>query len=262
MKFKGFWTREILRYPADGSGAPPPVTDAEAVQAQADTQTETQANEAAASEVDAGPDLSWIPEAYRGDDGTPDIEGFRTAFEEMTAEQARREEAAALIPDEYHLAYPQDMDFGEMDLPEGFALQMNAEDPVTQGFLGELGETLKSLNAPAETAPKLMGLLAKFQAQQVSAGYKAVREEHAKLGSNAAQRQARLGQVKRSLETRLPEAQANALLMATTSYEGVRALEALLAPSGPGASRGQTRSAEVTEEQALARRYSKTNQKG
>lgn len=189
-----------------------------------------------AVEPDTGPDLSFIPKDYRTDDGSPDLDGFKNHYQELLAEQARRAESESLVPEngEYDFSVPEDIDYGELDLPEGFAVELATDDEDFKPLFGELGAFLKDLGAPAEASQKVVGLLAKYKAAETAKLHQAAKAEAAKLGANDAQREARLNRVLRAMQTRLPTEQVNALAAAATSYEGVRALETLFAPRGPG----------------------------
>lgn len=176
-------------------------------------------------------DLSFIPQDYRGDDGSVDLDRFKTDYEALLARQTQADEVGA--PEAYDFNIPEDFDFG-VELPEGFQVAI-ADDPAAKAVLDELSGMLKEYDAPQEFATGIMGLLAKYQAAQAAEHYAAVRKEAERLGPTQAAREARLNTVQRAIEGRLPAEQAKALMAATSTYEGVRALEALLAPRGPAA---------------------------
>ena len=183
-----------------------------------------------------GPDLSWVPQSYHSEDGSPDLARVGEDFTNLLSEAAQREEAKALLPEngEYAFAVPEDIDFGDLELPEGFKFEVDVESEAMQPIFGEFGELLQSLNAPADVSGKLMGLLAKYEAQQYADRLKEIRADHEKLGGNEAMREARINKVVRTLESKLSKEQVEALQPALLSYEGVRAIESLARATGPG----------------------------
>lgn len=242
MNLRPYW-KEILRNTAEpGAGG-------------AEGKAPAEPNPAPQADPSEGPDLSFIPDDFRGEDGSIKLDDFRQSYQDMLAEQAQRAEAAALVPEsgEYDFALPE-LDFSDIDgLPEGFSVDLNIEDEDYKPLFGEAAELLKDLGAPAEVSQKLTGLLAKYKATEYAKHARAAKAEAEKLGSNNAQREARIGKVHRAMQSRLPAAQVEALMNATQTYEGVRALEALFAPRGPGATVPQPTGADLDKLSAFDR---------
>lgn len=199
----------------------------------------------------AEPDFSWYPEQFRGEGG-PDHEGFRAFAEEMMAAQAIQQEALAEVPEDptgYEFTVPENIDFGELELPEDFSVQLNADDPAMAPLFQELGGILHKHNLPKGAAGELLGVLAKYEAAKVSQGFTAGKAEYQALGPSA---DARISNIERALDNRLPPDLATALKAATNSANGVKALEALLRPRGPATTPSEP---PVREIDPLAARY-------
>lgn len=183
----------------------------------------------------AGPDLSFIPQDFHVD-GKPDLTKFQSHYQEIIARDAQRAEAEAaakaLVPEgDYAFSLPEDLSFDGIDLPEGVKPELDLDNEGMKPLLGDLSGLLKSINAPADTSAKLMGLLAKHQAVQLADAIKAQKADMAALGTPA-QVEARVSVISRALETRLPAEQAAALKAMTSSAKAIQALEALLKPGG------------------------------
>lgn len=219
-------------------------------------ETETGGGEAApdAAPVDTGPDLSFIPDDFRGENGTLDTAGFATHYSDMLAEKAARDEALGLVPEKYEFGLPESIDYGDLDLPEGFAVDLKADDPALAPLFEEFGGILKDLNAPAETASKLMGLMAKYEATQYANSTTALRQALEPLGPNDAMRQARIDRVVRAAEAKLPADQAEALIKSARDAGTIKALETLLSPKGASATHS-TAPREMTDDERLNARY-------
>jgi hypothetical protein len=170
--------------------------------------------------ADAGPDLSFIPTDFHVD-GKPDLTKFAAHYQETVAERARLAEQR-VVPDAYDFALPPDLTFE--GVPEGFDPGLDTSNPL----FSELGTVLKELGAPAETAGKLTGLLAQYEAQKAAADYSAWEQDMTQLGTPE-QVKARAGDVERKLETLLPKEQVTALFSGPRiSADGIRALEKLI----------------------------------
>lgn len=185
-----------------------------------------------------GPDLSWFPEQYRGESG-PDIDGFRTHYEDLQASlNALSEHQPPESPDAYAFDVPDDLDFGDIQVPEGFEFTVDKDNPLW----GEVRNWMHQNRMPAEASKGLVSMLAKYEASR-AAQFNA--QAHAELESLGPQRAERMAKVQRAIETRVPnEKQRNALLHSLTTADAVRGLEAFLSggsnlstpPSPPGAS--------------------------
>lgn len=179
----------------------------------------------------AAPDYSFIPEQYRGDEG-PDIDGFKAHYDELVSAQAMRDEAMADIPEDadgYEFAVPEDLDFGDIELPEGFSVDLKADDPALAPLFKELGGIMHKHNMPKGATGEVMSVLAKYEAAKYSQHYAAAKAEMEALGTGA---QSRIASIDRVLESRLPAEEANALRAATATAAGVKALERLIKPRG------------------------------
>lgn len=213
MKLNTFWQKLNLNAPDNPGGAPdagnPPPVDPPADQP---------ANDA--------PDFGWLPEEYRKD-GATDLDGFKAHYEELIADKARRDEEAGQVPEKYDFALPEDFDLG-VELPEGVKIELDTDNALFADF----GTLLKENGIPQSVAGGLVGLLAKYQAQQYAELHSAATKEFETLGATDSARNARVSTVQRALETRLPKDQAEALMGAATSAAGVKALEAILKPRG------------------------------
>jgi hypothetical protein len=208
---------QVVRNAAGEVGAAPAATPAAPIQ-----------NIEPVASENAPADYSFLPEAYRSDDG-PNIEGFTEHYETSISRLAQLEEQATGagegIPengDGYDLNVPDDIDFGEMTLPDGYKFQMDPDHPV----LPELRSWMHENGIKGDSAPALMSMMAKYEASQVSAFHAQSKEQMTALGANAQQR---LSTVQRAMETKIPSAQhREALLNSLTTADSVRALEQLL----------------------------------
>lgn len=212
MKLTRFSTNNRTMQAADGGGGPP---------------VEGEPTEPV--DAPAAPDLSWLPEGFRGEDGAPKLDDFRAHYEDIVSRDAQRQEALADVPegpDGYEFALGE-VDYGDLELPEDFKVDLAADDPAFQPMFQELGGILHKYQLPKGAASELTGLLAKYEATRFSQGLEAARQEAEALGANA---EVRVSAVKRSLEAQLPGDLAKGLMAATTTAAGVKALEKLLAP--------------------------------
>lgn len=176
-------------------------------------------------EQEAAPDYSWMGDFAK--DGTPDFDGFKAHYQELAAEQARRAENEPQVPEAYDFSLPGDFDPG-VQLPEGVAVELDPENPLFQ----DLSAVLKENRVPQSVAAELPKLLARYEAQRYAQLHEQATKEFEALGATEAARSARVSSVARALETKLPAEQAKALMDATKSAAGVKALEAILMPKG------------------------------
>lgn len=197
---------------------------------------------APAASQESGPDLSWMPEQYRGENG-PDFDGFRTHYEDMAASLAALSEGQPEIPetpDAYDMTPPEDIDYGEMQVPEWFQFELDQDSPI----LGELRNWMHEMKMPAEASKGLMGMLAKYEASRAVQAEQMARAEMEALGP---QHSARLSKIQRTIETKVRnEAQRDALLHSLTTADAVRGLEALISSgSAVQPTSGPTRNVDV-----------------
>lgn len=178
-------------------------------------------------------DLSFIPSDYHTD-GKPDVGKFTAHYQDLVARDAQAAERMGQVPEAYDFAIPEGLTFEGLDLPEGFKVELAKDDPALSPLYEELGGILKEVGAPAGSASKFASLIARYEAIKASQSYAAGKAEMQALGTPA-QQEARLGAVQRVLETRLPADQAKAIMAATMTAAGVKALESLLRPAGHAA---------------------------
>ena len=187
------------------------------------------------TDAPAAPDYSYLPEDVRGEDGL-NAEKFRVHYENLAAENAQFKDGRDLVPEDgnYSFNLADGVDFGDLELPEDFEFSIDPEDEAMAPVFGKLSEWMHKHNMPADAAQDAMAMLAEMQAIEVSEIYTAAKADFAKLGSTDSARKARVAKVQRAIETKLPPEQAKAIMAATTSYDGVRAIEALFSAPGPG----------------------------
>ena len=201
------------------------------------------------------PSFDWVPESYRSDDG-PKWDEFKSHYNDLAAEKAIREEAMAGIPesaDGYELAIPDDLDYDEMELPEGYSVDIDPENETLKPIFGDLRGFMHEHKLPPEAGKALMGMLARYEATTYSEGFSRAKEDFAKLGPSASQRVER---IERRLDTSLPADLATALKAATGTADGVRALEKILSTKEATApSTAQTGAAAGWENMSLSERH-------
>jgi hypothetical protein len=209
-----------------------------------------QGGEQAPAPAASTPDFSWAGEQFVGEDGFKTDE-FRAYYEELLAERARAGEKPQ-APEAYEFTVPEDIDFGDMTLPEGFKPEIDPKDPTFQPMFDEFSQLLKDNGLPQEAASGFMGLLAKYEAGQQAKIAQAHQAEMQKLGTDKAQVSARLSTAQRALQGRVGEDAAGAIMKSIQSFEAFRALEKLLAPQGGSAPIPQPKTATVDP---IAARY-------
>jgi hypothetical protein len=221
MKLNNFLTDKRLRNAPDGGTGLPPDPNAAPPAA-------TPAPAVPASSV-PGPDLSFIPADYLVD-GKPDTTKFSEHYTELVADAARRADRLKEVPTDgvYDYTLPQDFSFGDLELPEGFTVQVS-DDPAIAPLLGELGTILKELDAPKEAGQKIAGLIARYEATKFADMLKAQAEDLKVLGTPA-QVQARKDALKRVIDSRVPADLAQAIHLDHASAAQIKVLEALAMP--------------------------------
>lgn len=186
---------------------------------------------------DTGPDLSFIPEQFRTQDGKPDVNAFKVHYDDLAAQKAQADERKAAIPekpDGYEFNVPA---LDDLELPEGFnkenfSLDVIKDDPDIprlKATAHERGWTQEDVNAVAK-------LVAQREVRQMHDSAQTATEEMKKLGDNA---QNRIDTLSRTVRGRLPEAQADALLNDLTSADAIRAVETVLASANRQANGAQ-----------------------
>lgn len=169
-------------------------------------------------EAPAGPDLSFIPADFHTD-GKPDLAKFQEHYKQVTTP------AQPKAPEAYEFKIPEGIKYEGLDLPEGFTVNLDTENPAMAPLFTELGGFLKEMDAPPEASQKVMGLLARYEATHQANIQAAHKAEMVKLGTNASERVANL---ERALATKLPAEQAKAITGLTQTAAAVMALEKLL----------------------------------
>ncbi|MDR9393983.1 MAG: hypothetical protein RI571_06600 [Roseovarius sp.] len=229
MKHSTFWPdSKITRKPEDEGAGGNPDPNAGNGDPPADPPVDSNAG---ADPAPQGPDLSFLGKDYVKD-GQLDADAFKERWESLVAQETRLAEQAPDIPEdgEYDLAVPDDLDFGDIELPEGVAIEpLDPSDETFAPVFEEAKAFLKE-NGIGQTAAKgLMGLVAKMEAAKEAKRYAEATEAYNTLGATDAARNARMASLQRAAQTRLPSDQAEALLSGmTSSPEAVRALEKLL----------------------------------
>jgi hypothetical protein len=189
-------------------------------------------------------DLSaFVPEAFKGEDGAYDTAGFRARFDELTAFRAQEDERIAALPTEasaYAWALPEGHSF-----PEGFdpakmatkddkgnevafdpAKMFDPEDPDVAAVQAALLE----MKAPPGLMSKLAGVMINRELRGIMEAERVAGEQMAMLGDQV-KAKARVDVVQRELSSRLPSAQAAAIMDGLTTAEAVRGMEQILKAS-------------------------------
>ena len=219
----------LTRAPAGEAGAGE--LEADAAPAEIVPEAEAGAPNLEEAPIPAETDYSFLPDEFRKD-GANDIDGFRARFDDLSSQDAQRQEALAEVPEDgagYKFEVPEDLDFGDLDLPEGFTFNLKTDDPAMAPIFEEFGALLHQHNLPASAAAEFMGVLAKYQAAEFSPLYAQSKAEMTALGTAA---DSRVANVERALLSRLPADLAASLKSSATTANGVKALEALLKPRG------------------------------
>jgi hypothetical protein len=213
----------------NAAGDPPNPGDAEPAAAPAPA---AEPADPPAATPDDGPDLSWLPDQYRPEGADPDFEKFRQDYDDIQAQLAALSDGIPEAATDYAMAMPEDLDFGEIAPPDWFEFNLDAENPL----VGELQSFMHENRMPADRAPQLVGMLAKYEAGK-AAQYQA--DSEAQMKELGPQAQARIDRITRAVETRIPDKGQRAALLGTlVSAHAVRAVETLL--SGTGASKSTT----------------------
>lgn len=200
-----------------------------------------------------GPDLSFIPDTFKGEDGGYKVDDFKVHFDELASFKAQADEAKSALPespDGYAWAVPDDFAWAEGFNPADHQVAVVGEDgkpvigadgkPETRDMsAADMMDAsdpdlalLQSALHKHGSDPALMGELASIMANRevrglIEAGATATAEKKA-LGPDA---QSRIDTVQRSLSARLPAAQAAAVLQDITSADALRGIEAIIKTS-------------------------------
>lgn len=169
-------------------------------------------------------DYSFLPDDYRGEDGAYDLDKFKADYGELADFKKSQDERLAGIPEEYDFAIPEDVDYGDLDLPEGFEIIPFTDEPAFKPLFDELGAFLKDNQISGDGAGKVMGLISKYEATKYAQGMAAMKGEIESLTNG----KERIKDLSRRIETKLPEAEADALKASLSTADGVRALEKIM----------------------------------
>lgn len=201
-------------------------------------------------------DLSaFVPEDFKGEDGNFNTTAFREEFDGLRAFKGQFEAAQAELPktaDEYEFGLPEGF-----ALPEGFdpkslghvdengnevafdaASMINGDDPDLPGLKDLMHRIAQGETKTTDALKEIAGIVVNRELRQVMDAQKTAAEQKAALGP---QGQTRIDTMTRTLNARLPEAQAKALLDGITSADALRGFEALVSaakvpvPPAPGA---------------------------
>lgn len=194
--------------------------------------------------VSEAPDFTGVlPDTYKGEDGSWNVDGFKSDYDALAAFKAEQDERAASIPegpDGYAWELPEDY-----SLPEGFdpaALATKNENGETVEFdvksmldaddpdLGVLQEALHDAGAPPALMPKLASILVGREIRSIQQEAQEAAAEMAKLGRDA---EARKNELTRNVKALLPPEMASAVLDGVHSADALRGLSQLISKTSP-----------------------------
>lgn len=209
-------------------------------------------NETPPVETPAAPDLSFIPDTFKDEDGGYKVDDYKAHVDGLAAFKAQADEAAAARPKEpgeYAWGLPDDYAFVEGFDPSAHQVPVldDKGEPVIENgqpkmrdFTGAdlldaddpdiplLQAALHEAGAPSELTGKLASIMVNRELRgMMKAGETAAAEKKA-LGPEG---QSRMDTVERSLKARLPADQANAIFEDITSADALRGIEAILKAS-------------------------------
>ena len=197
--------------------------------------------------------LAFVPEDFKGDDGTYDTKGFREKYDEAVSFRAQHEEATAALPkdaDGYAWAIPE----GHV-LPEGFDPEVLRQPVLNKDGSPKIGADgkpemkdfdisemikaddpdlplLKSAMHKHGAKPELMGEIASILANRELKNVLSQVEKHgAEMKALGPEGKSRIQTVTRTISAMLPPAQASALMDSITSADALRGIEAVIAKS-------------------------------
>jgi len=211
--------------------------DTATAEAAAAAATEGTASEAAGATTEAATSAAAEGSALVRPEGIPDefwddAKGLKAgdlavAFRDLKAANDARLADVPAADASYDLALPADF-----QVPEGFAVEIKADDPLWADFQA----IAKEAGLPKGDFGKFVGAFAKYQIAAQQADVDTFVGEKTKLGANA---DVRIKAAETYLGANLKADEAEALGGALISEAGVRALERLIAlKSGPAAATG------------------------
>ena len=199
------------------------------------------------------PDLSFIPDDFKGEDGAYDLAGYAAHVDGLTSYKQTAEEATAALPqsaDGYvfgvadDFAFPDGFDASQFPQPvlgEDGKPKVGADgQPETRDLLPAdlidpedpdipvLQELMLANGAKPEMMAGLAGIMVQRELRQMAEAGEAAAAEKKALGPDA---ENRLSVVTRSVQGALPAAEAKAILDGITTADGLRAIEKLVGRS-------------------------------
>lgn len=181
---------------------------------------------------------TFVPEAFKGDDGKYDVTKFRASYDELAAFKGQDDDRKSLLPKEpgeyafalpENHAWPDGFDPAKMTTKDeqGNEVQfdvsklIDADDPdipLLQAVLHEIG-------APKEAMGRIASIVANREMRAILQAMDVAENEKKALGPQA---DSRIKTVEHSLKARMPAEQAKALLDGITTADTLRGIEALL----------------------------------
>lgn len=204
------------------------------------------------SDPPPAPDLSFLPDQFKAEDGTYKTDEVKTRFDELVSFKSQTEEALAALPkepSEYAMKAPEGHTFPEGFDPSKFAqpvLDDKGEpviengQPKTRPFdlndmidasdpdLPLLQAAMHKHGAKPELMSELASILGNREIRGLMQADQTARAELKALGPDG---QSRIDTVNRTLSAKLPEAQAKAVADTITSADALRGIEALIKSS-------------------------------
>ncbi len=187
------------------------------------------------------PNYDFVPESFKGEDGTYDFEKFRASYDEAVSFKAQAEEAQAALPkdaDGYAFAISE-----EHVLPEGFdpelLKQVDEEGNEVEFDINKMIDPddpdlplLKSALHSRKADPALMSDLASILANRELRNVMKMTEKHGEeMKALGPEGKSRIDTVGRALVSMLPEDQAKSILDGITTADALRGIESILKKS-------------------------------
>ena len=198
-------------------------------------------------------DLSFIPEAYKGEDSKYDIAKFTTDYEGLVAFKSQADERAEAMPkdpSEYAFSFSDEFQFPEGFDPEAHRIPVvddkgepvldDKGEPTTRAFTAAdmidandpdmplLQAALHEAGADKALMGKIGEILAGREIRGLLAADKTAEDEKKALGPDST---ARINTVMHSINAMLPPAEAKAIADSITSADTLRGLEKVLKAS-------------------------------
>ena len=173
-------------------------------------------------DADAGGDQPDVPEAYRGEDGKPDMAKLLERVTKADEADAAKAEGVPESADAYELKVSDDI-----KMPDGTPVELDADNPLIKEFLTNAHEAGWS----QDTVSKNLNLFAREMSNVVSgieaAQKQAVEAEIAKVDEDRKAVEARFTAVENDLSEMVGKDGASALLKDVRTADAFLALESL-----------------------------------